>query len=51
VQVGFSMLSAAGIRAQEPGATGSGQSVPPGCMKIVAVLDEGMRAPTVRVTW
>jgi hypothetical protein len=39
--VGFLMLSAAGIRAQEPGATGSGQSMPPGCMKIVAVLDEG----------
>ena len=41
VVVGFSMLSAAGIRAQEPGATGSAQSMPPGCMKIVAVLDEG----------
>jgi hypothetical protein len=39
--VGFSMLSAAGIRAQEPGTTGSAQSMPPGCMKIVAVLDEG----------
>jgi hypothetical protein len=38
--VGFSLLSAAGVRAQEPGATGSGQSMPPGCMKVVAVLDE-----------
>ena len=40
VVVGFSLLSVAGVRAQEPGATGSGQSMPPGCMKIVAVLDE-----------
>jgi hypothetical protein len=41
VVVGFSLLSVAGVRAQEPGATGSGQSLPPGCMKIVAVLEEG----------
>jgi hypothetical protein len=40
VVVGFSLLSVAGVRAQEPGATGSGQSMSPGCMKIVAVLDE-----------
>ena len=40
VVVGFSLLSVAGVRAQESGATGSAQSMPPGCMKIVAVLDE-----------
>ena len=40
VVVGFSLLSVAGLRAQEPGATGSAKSMPPGCMKIVAVLDE-----------
>jgi len=40
VVVGFSLLLVAGVRAEQPGATGSGQSMSPGCMKIVAVLDE-----------
>jgi hypothetical protein len=40
VLIGVSMLSAAGTRAQE-GATGSAQPIPPGCAKIVAVLDQG----------
>ena len=39
--IGLAVLAAAGSRAQEPGATGSAQSMPPGCAKIVAVLDQG----------
>jgi hypothetical protein len=41
VLIGLSMLSAAATRAQEPGATGAAQPIPPGCAKIVAVLDQG----------
>jgi hypothetical protein len=40
--IGVSMLSAHGARGQEPqGATGAAQPMPPGCAKIVAVLDQG----------
>jgi hypothetical protein len=41
VLIGVAVLAAAGGRAQEPGATGSAQPMPPGCAKIVAVLDQG----------
>ncbi len=34
-------LFAAGAAAQEPGATGAAQPMPPGCAKVVAVLDQG----------
>jgi hypothetical protein len=41
VLIGLAMLSARGARSQEPGATGAAQPMPPGCAKIVAVLDQG----------
>jgi len=39
--VWMAVLAAASARAQQPGATGSAQPMPPGCAKIVAVLDQG----------